>query len=292
MHKYLRSIGFRNYTNEALDKLYCMARENPDRVSKSVDDNGTTYIEYRIAAAKGVGVAFRGRKQEGDRFRLEYYYPYIVGSALSTKEELEIVKESDREGFHGVCDELNLGVELIFFLQDMLSHNKDAIYQDGFTKIGGIRLSALASEGSVLLPIKQTVKQVKRARETSIKKRNLMSAARDGNEDAMEQLAREEMDMHAYAHKRAETEDVFSIVNTCFMPEGIESDKYSILGTITAVKQLMNIHTNEEIYILTLNCNRVRFDVSINSKDLLGEPNIGRRLKAKIWMQGMLHNII
>lgn len=289
MHKFLRSIGFRSFNNDALDKLYYKALDDPDRVSRATDSEGNEYFEYRIAAAKGVGIAFRGRKAANDRFRLEYYYPYLVGSTLSTKEQLEIVKESDREGYHGMCDELNLGVELIFFIQDMLESGESGKPITSGIKFGGIRLSALASEGTVILPIRQTVRQIKRARESSILRRSLMDAARNGDEDAMERLARDEMDLFAYAQKRAEREDILSIVNSYFMPEGIESDKYSILGTITAMKPLINIYTKEEIFVLTINCNRVRFDVCINKKDLLGEPQVGRRIKAKIWMQGLIN---
>lgn len=290
MHKYLRSIGFLSYNHEMLDKLYYNAKEFPDRVSSSVDDNGNIFIEYRIAAAKGIGVAFRGREKAGNHFQLEYYFPYLVGSAISTKEKIEIIRESDREGYHGMCDELNLGVELIFFLQDMVPPSRD-YFSSNNSKIDGVRLSALASDGMVLLPIKQTVKQVKRTQEMNVRKRNLMAAARDGDEDAMERLARAEMDLYASVTKRAETEDLYSIVNSYFMPEGIESDKYSIMGTITAVKSLQNEHTKENIFVLTLSCNRVRFDVCINSRDLLGVPYVGRRLKANIWMQGMLHKV-
>lgn len=289
MHKYLRSIGFKGYTNEQLDKLYYQAKEHPDRFSRSIDSEGNTYIEYRIAAAKGVGVAFRCRKTLGDRFRLEYYYPYVIGSGLSTKEKVEIIKESDRESYHGMCDELNLGVELIFFMQDMVPHNEGGKPGDGMMRFGGVRLAALATEGTVILPIKQTVKQSKRQREAGEKRRELLVAARDGDEEAMEELAREEMDLYVFAAKRAETEDILSIVESYFMPDGIESDKYSILGTITAMRVLQNDFTEEEIFVLTLNCNRVRFDVCINRTDLLGEPAVGRRLKAKIWMQGMIH---
>lgn len=289
MHKYLRSIGFRSFSNDALDRLYYRAKEEPDRISTAKDIDGNTYIEYRIAAAKGLGIAFRGRAAANDRFRLEYYYPYLVGGTLSTKEQIEIIKESDREGYHGMCDELNLGVELIFFLQDMLHSGKNGKAETAGIRFEGVRLSALASEGTVILPIRQTVRQIRRARESSSMRRSLMAAARNGDEDAMEKLARDEMDLFAVAAKRAEREDIFSIVNSYFMPEGIESDKYSILGTIIAMRSVLNVHTKEEIFVLTINCNRVRFDVCINRKDLLGEPQVGRRIKAKIWMQGSLN---
>lgn len=289
MHKYLRSIGFRSFSNERLDKLYYYKKENPDYVFKTLDSEGNSYIEYRAEIASGIGISFRGRQNQGDRFRLEYYFPYLVGGAVSTREEMEIIKESDREGYHGLCDELNLGVELIFFLQDMLSYTPEGKVNKNIIRYNGVRLGALASEGTILMPVKQTVGQIQRVRESSQKRTMLMAAAREGDERAMEKLAREEMDQYAYAAKRAEKEDIYSIVNTFFMPEGIESDKYSILGLITGMKAYKNAYTNEDIYVLTLSCNRVRFDVCINKGDLLGEPAVGRRLKANIWMQGMIN---
>ena len=45
------------------------------------------------------------------------------------------------------------------------------------------------------------------------------------------------------------------------------------------------------IYVLKLNCNEVIFDVCINSLDLYGVPEVGRRFKGKIWMQGSVHPI-
>lgn len=288
MHKYLRSIGYRSFTNAQLDKLYYKALAQPDRITRSVDSDGNSFVEYRIAAGKSVGIAFRCRVAENDRIKLEYYFPYLVGSGLSTKEQLEIIKQSDREGYHGMCDELNLGVELVFFLTDMVPATPEGPNSKAVLS-GGIRLAALASEGTIILPIKQSVRQLKRVEESSAKRKSLMAAARNGDEIAIDRLAREEMDLYAYASKRAETEDILSIVDSYFMPDGIESDKYSILGTIKAFRTIQNEHTEESIYILTINCNRVRFDVCVNRKDLLGEPAVGRRLKAKVWMQGMLH---
>ncbi len=289
MHKYLRAIGFQRITNEQLDKLYFDALKNPDRISKSQDSDGNLYSEYRIAVSKGAGIAFRGRQSNEENFRLEYYFPYIIGSALSTKEKVEVIKASDREGYHGMCDELNLGVELIFFLQDMVPHAAELQINSPNNKLRGIRLAALATKATVVLPIRQTVGQVKRTREFNSKRQSLMSAARNGDEEAIEELAKREMDLYAKANLRAESEDILTIVNTYFMPEGIESDKYSILGTITSIRSMENAYTGENIQVMTLSCNRIRFDLCVNSRDLTGEPAVGRRLRANIWMQGMFN---
>ena len=72
------------------------------------------------------------------------------------------------------------------------------------------------------------------------------------------------------------------------MPKGIECDQYTILGEILDFRLEQNRFTKEKIYIITVNCNEMIFDVCINQLDLMGEPEIGRRLKANIWLQGTL----
>ena len=44
----------------------------------------------------------------------------------------------------------------------------------------------------------------------------------------------------------------------------------------------------EKIYVMTIECNGLEFDICINKEDLLGEPEVGRRIKASIWLQGRL----
>lgn len=84
-------------------------------------------------------------------------------------------------------------------------------------------------------------------------------------------------------------EDILSIVDTYFMPYGIESDQYAILGEILTTSLIKNSRTEEDIYVLTINCNDLIFDLCINKKDLMGEPAPGRRFKGNIWMQGHIN---
>lgn len=72
------------------------------------------------------------------------------------------------------------------------------------------------------------------------------------------------------------------------MPYGIESDQYSILGEIMDVALLQNHVTQENVYVMDIRCNDIDFSVCINQKDLLGEPQVGRRFKGNIWMQGSI----
>ena len=105
----------------------------------------------------------------------------------------------------------------------------------------------------------------------------------------MEHLTLQDMDVYTSLSRRVMREDIFSIVESSFMPYGIESDQYTVLGEILDCRKICNHMTGEEIWNIALNCNNILFDVCINAKDLLGEPAIGRRLRAQIWLQGKIN---
>lgn len=105
--------------------------------------------------------------------------------------------------------------------------------------------------------------------------------------NAIETLTVEDLDLYSMVTKRIIKEDMYSIIETCFMPSGIECDQYSIIGNILSVTLVENELTKEHIYRLRVECNDMVFTVAINKADLLGEPAPGRRFKGQIWMQGM-----
>ena len=95
-------------------------------------------------------------------------------------------------------------------------------------------------------------------------------------------------------HKNAENkisllqcQDIYSVVETCFMPFGVECDQYSIVGEITEVEECRNDWTGELVYSMTVSCNGLNFQVCINEADLVGIPAPGRRFKGVVWMQGI-----
>jgi hypothetical protein len=95
--------------------------------------------------------------------------------------------------------------------------------------------------------------------------------------------------MYTTISRRIQDEDVFSLVDSYFMPYGVECDQYSVLGEIVAIRETTNQLTKEKIYILTIFCNELTFDVCINIIDLFGEPQVGRRFKGIIWLQGFIN---
>lgn len=286
MHQYLRAIGFSNIHKRDLEKIIFNIRKDPDYHQSALDTQGNEFVELRREIAPGVGLAIRGSYDDNGHFETDYYFPYCYGRQVSTDVPIEIVRESARESFLGLCDDLRLGIDLIFHVQDMLSILESEQRNNQLVNFGGTMLGALSTEGKIIMPIFSTANQVENIRRYSKKHLELLNAAKEGDEDAYEKLALDDMDTYAMVSDRMEQEDLYSIVTTYFMPNGIESDKYSILGEILDCKRIVNHRTADNMYILKVECNEIVFDVCINSKDLFGEPAIGRRFKGSIWMQG------
>ena len=152
-----------------------------------------------------------------------------------------------------------------------------------------LTLSALSVSGTILMPIQKNEQQVQKVKQASATRSSLMAAAREGDEDAIETLTLEDMDMYTTISRRIQNEDIFSLVDSYFMPYGVECDLYSVLGEIMAIRQVANQITGEKIFILTICSNELTFDVSINIIDVYGEPQVGRRFKGVIWLQGNIN---
>ena len=287
MHKFLRSIGFSNIRKKDLEIILKDIIDRPELMKTTRDSEGNEFAELSRSYAPNVGIMVRGTYQEDDSFEMDYYYPYLLGTSITTQEQIEVEKHAEKESYAGVCDELNLGVTLIFYLQnvaDYLSeHNRHKSRVDY-----GAMLAGLSTEGKILVPIQETVAKEKAHVQKNDERNQLMAQAREGDEDAIESLTLEDMDTYAILSQRILKEDILSIVKSTFMPYGIESDQYSILGEIVDYTSMENQKKKKKIYGLKVSCNDIIFDVCINEQDLLGEPDIGRRFKGNIWMQGSL----
>ena len=199
---------------------------------------------------------------------------------------IEIERHAGREAFAGICDELKLGVTLIFYIEILLMCCVRKICTAWHTWTGNAVLAGLSTGGKILLPVMKTSKMLANKEKSSEQRLNLMKQARDGNKGAMENLTMNDMDLYSSLSRRVMKEDVLSIVESSFIPYGIESDQYVVIGEILNFYEAENNLSNEKLWILTLNCNNLLFDICINQKDLLGEPEVGRRFKGRIWLQG------
>ena len=290
MHKFMRAIGFSNLTDRReQQKLVTDIILNASHRSYTSNGEETILAEFCEDFAKDMGIAVCGEFDENDRFTYDYFYPYLRGTGISSCEDVSVERHADKESYAGVCDDIKVGVSLIFYLQNMVPYVK-AQYENTLPIRGTtLTLSGLSLKGSILLPISKNEKQKQKVQKASMNRNQLIDAARKGDEDAIETLTLEDMDTYTSISKKILTEDVFSLVDTYFMPYGVECDQYSIMGEILDISLRTNRITQEEIYVMRLSCNDLQFDVCINKQDLYGEPLAGRRFKGVVWMQGYIN---
>lgn len=290
MHKFMRAIGFSDLTDRReQQKLVTDIILNATHRSYTSNGDETILAEFCEDFAEDMGIAVCGEFDENDRFTYDYFYPYLRGTGISSCEDVSVERHADKESYAGVCDDIKVGVSLIFYLQNMVPYVK-AQYENLLPIRGTtLTLSGLSLKGSIILPIRKNEKQRKKVQKASMNRNQLIDAARKGDEDAIESLTLEDMDTYTAISKKILTEDVFSLVDTYFMPYGVECDQYSIMGEILSIDLRVNKITGEEIYVMRLNCNDLQFDVCINKLDLYGEPQVGRRFKGIVWMQGYIN---
>jgi hypothetical protein len=290
LHKYMRAVGFSSFeSRRKLQELLTEVVLNSDKRAVTINNENMLLGEFSKNFAEGLGIAVCGEFDEEEKFTYEYYYPYLDGDGITSYEDVSVERHADKDSYAGVCDDIKVGISLIFYLKNRIPYIK--AQTTGQLPVRGttLTLSALSTGASVMLPIQKDEEQMQRVKQASIARNDLMAAARKGDEDAIETLTLEDMDMYTVISKRIQKEDIFSLVDTYFMPYGVECDQYSVLGEIVRMRMTTNKITGEKIYILTICCNELTFDVSINIIDLFGEPQVGRRFKGVIWLQGKIN---
>lgn len=286
MHEYLRAVGFSGIKEKAeLKNLLQMTEESYQSERTSGNRNGKDFSERKKEFAPGMGIMLRGEYDEEENYQSDYYFPYFQGKQEKLYETVTVERHAEKESYAGVCDDLSLGVSIIFYVQNVA----DLLNEQRLNQLSSctvtLRFSGLSTGGKILLPVVKGMTEEENS-DAVLQRTKLIQAARDGDEEAIENLTLEDMDTYSMISRRIADEDVFSIVSTYFMPYGVECDHYSILGEILEYELVENTLTREQIYVLTVESHDLVFEVCINQKDLLGEPQVGRRFKGVIWLQG------
>lgn len=286
MHRYMRAIGYskgmsrKDYMHfleqvQATAETVCVWAENEEKVH--------AHMEKEIAP--GMGICLLGEYGEEDGFFLDHAFPYFKGHNLPEYDQVLVERHADKESYSGICENLCTGLNVIYHLQNPVEYMKYIKGTKEEEAVLAVTLSGLSVEGKILLPVESAspTRPVWTANH-----QQMIQQARNGDEKARENLALEDMDMYAALSRRVKKEDLYSIVDSYFIPYGIECDHYSVMGNIEEMETVENKYTGETLYLLTLRCNELEFEVCINQKDLLGVPEEGRRFKGIVWMQGQV----
>lgn len=290
MHKFLTSIGFQKIKSEReWNTILRNVEDNFTEYERIALEEGIDFCELRKVCGERIGISSFGQVDEEDRFEREYYVPYFKGTGITTTADVVVERKSDVEAYIGICEDEKIGSTLIFHLQNGVEYMLETDRGLFVKHSTSVTLSGLANYGTVLLPVMKSKEQEENWKEEQENRIRLLGAAREGDANAMESLTLDDIDTYTKVSYRLRTEDVYTIIDTYFMPCGAECDKYAILGEIVNMSITVNSITNECIYIFTLDVNGMQFDVSVPFDHVTGEPEIGRRFKADIWLQGYIN---
>ena len=154
MHKFLKAIGFSDYRKKDLEIVINDIIERPEIMKVTKDSEGNEFAELSKCFGTNIGIMVRGNYDESDSFMMEYYYPYYISEYDTTNELIEVQKHSEKESYAGVCDESNVGVTLIFYLQNVADYLSEKRLGNG-VEIVGAKLAALSVEGMIILPVNE-----------------------------------------------------------------------------------------------------------------------------------------
>jgi hypothetical protein len=289
MHGFLRSIGFSKIKNrQLLEPVYRQILGSPTRKTLTNLSADTQLIQLDKDFSEYFGISLIGECAIDGSISIEHYFPYVRSNVITYQDQIYIERHGDKEAFAGVSNSYNLGITLIFFLQNIGEYEKSRWMNRYNQFVDHVYLGALSKSGKIILDIDQLSHDKASTSHKNDNRKKLVEAAKNGDKTALESLTLDDMDTYSIIEKRIQNEDVLSIVESCFMPYGIETEHYSIIGNILDVVHTTNTFTEESVFVLTVETNDILMKVAINEKDLLGYPEVGRRFKGEIWLQGRI----
>lgn len=291
MHSYLRAIGFSKLKNKSDQNNLITAALNDSTNREEIEiGSDTKLVQINKSFGSGIGLSIIGEYDKDGYFNIDHSFPYCRGNFYCSQSDIQIEKSKDKESYSSISDDFNLGITLIYTLLNIVDYVKSTWLNDFYRKPKKVCFGALSLSGKILygVHLDQILYPYEKQPISNKERKNLVAKAKSGDMEAYENLTIDDIDTYALIQKRIKDEDLFTVVETYFMPYGIDNELYSILGIITEVEEITNEFSGEIVYNLSVLCNDVRLVVAINSYDLQGEPKKGRRFKGIIWLQGQV----
>lgn len=292
MHSYFRAIGFSNFTSKKdQNKLLSIVLNKSNNQQEFLIGNNNKLVQINYEFGENIGITVIGEYDSKGTFTTDHYFPYCLGIHNTEQPDIQIEGYAEKEAYSAISENYNLGITLIYYVQNILDietlHYVNIISNRNIP----VKLGALSLDAKILYNVnldhiscpydKQPISNQDR--------RKLIFKAKSGDLDALEHLTLDDMDTYSLLSKRIKNEDLYTVIETYFMPYGINNERYSILGIIKNVKKIINDLSNEIVYNISVICNDIIIDIAINSRDLEGEPVVGRRFKGIIWLQGTIN---
>ena len=288
MHRFLGSIGFLRCESVKKEKMLLdevMHYANKKLMISDPNDENSQLAELSLDFGTDFGITVCGTYDAEDHFHIKHYFPYLNANSVTTSEETFFNRHCASEALGGLCEDYHLGVSMIYFIRNGIELLRNVGPKEHSISVP-VKISCLASDGTILLPAMKTSEDVKKAAADHRNQSHMIAEAKGGDQEAIEKLTMREIDTMESIGRRIKNEDLFSVVDTSFIPHGIDSELYRILGIILSCEEHVNALTEQIVYVMDIFCNGLAFSLCINKECLLGEPAVGRRIRAVVWLQG------
>ena len=158
MHKYLKAIGFQNVTSEKeWNRILIQSEEEFTDYQRISLEEELDFGELRKEYGMGIGIYSYGQIDEYETYTREYYLPYFEGNGITSYADIIVEKRSDKEAYIGICEDVKVGVSLIFHLQNGIEYRKELMAGRIPKNSTSVTLSGLAVSGTILFPVMKRV---------------------------------------------------------------------------------------------------------------------------------------
>ncbi|MGL5675902.1 MAG: DUF3881 family protein [Cellulosilyticaceae bacterium] len=287
MESPLKSIGFSKLEDTyTLEDILSDVLEKPTFQKAMQLDDKHLLAEYIKQVAPNTYVMARvAVKKSKKNPKLDVYdcEPYVIADKDMKVIDVEIEGVDDTSAYYVICEEKETGMQLIFWLQNVVEYLEEKKQKKVCTHVN---VAALASEGTIVLPIQKDEEEESFEKEEREKLRLMLQRMKEGDTEAKEILEKEEREMDNQLKERLKEEDFLSIMSGYFIPVTLEDATYAILGEIIRIQERCNEDTKEEMYVFTLSVNDMPLEIMIHKDTLVGMPSIGMRFMGTCWLQG------
>lgn len=289
MSSSMKAIGFSNIASkQSWDDLVADVLNEPSRtfMRKYKDDQVVIeyYKEYGEKLYLLVRVALGEKGKEQAKVSVEECEPYVEARYLLDVQDLEIEDTEDDFIFYVVCEDVGTGMQIVFWLQNVIEY-LDCM-EDDAVDYTGVNIAGIASEGTIILPIEKDAEDSSFDDTEREYLRTMLQRAKEGDEEAIDILDREEQELDEQLKERLRKEDFLTVMDGYFLPATHIEATYAVLGTIKEFEIRQNRRTKEKMYWMYLDVNGMLLEIIINTSDLIGKPSVGMRFMGTCWMQG------
>ena len=126
MHQYMKSIGFGNIREKKhLTQILKDVEESYTQHQLVTQDETTDLCEFEKEYGEGIGIKVCGDRDIDEQFEYRYYTPYFKGSGVTSYADVSVERRIDREAYVGICEDTKVGINLVFYLQNMMEYLRE-----------------------------------------------------------------------------------------------------------------------------------------------------------------------